>query len=103
MVTEEDHTCKGRQLPRWQRAHRTYFAAPASQTPVRPGGGVICGKRALPGVVIPAKAGIHFASHWKCADDGLDSRLRGNDGCFERDSIPNDATTVPPAMIAYFR
>ena len=58
------------------------------------GSGVICAKRALPGAVIPAKAGIHFAGHWKYADDGLDSRLRGNDECFERDPIPNDATTL---------
>jgi hypothetical protein len=36
----------------------------------------------LPGAVIPAKAGIYFASHRKCAA-GLDSRLRGNDQCFE--------------------
>src|SRR5208283_4892007 len=48
---------------------------------------------ALPGAVIPAKAGIHSASHWKYAADGLDSRLRGNDRCFERVPIPNDTTT----------
>ncbi len=48
---------------------------------------------ALPGAVIPAKAGIHSASHWKYAADGLDSRLRGNDLCFERVPIPNDTTT----------
>src|SRR5437016_1012265 len=50
------------------------------------------------GAVIPAKAGIHSASHWKCTAEGLDSRFRGNDRCFERDPIPNDATIVPRAM-----
>jgi hypothetical protein len=57
------------------------------------GGGVICETRALPGAVIPAKAGIYSASHWKCVADGLDSRFRGNDWCFERDSIANDTST----------
>src|SRR5207248_9286366 len=33
---------------------------------------------------------IYVASHWKCTDDGLDSRFRGNDGCSEMDPIPND-------------
>ena len=55
--------------------------------------GVICETRALPGAVIPAKAGIYSASHWKWAADGLDSRLRGNDQCFQRDPIPNDTST----------
>ena len=55
--------------------------------------GVICETRALPGAVIPAKAGIYSASHWKWAADGLDSRFRGNDQCFERDPIPNDTST----------
>ena len=45
--------------------------------------GVICEIRALPCAVIPAKAGIYSASHWKCAANGLDSRFRGNDQCFE--------------------
>ncbi len=54
------------------------------------GSGVICETRALPGAVIPAKAGIYSASRWGCPADGLDSHLRGND---ERDAIPNDATT----------
>jgi hypothetical protein len=44
--------------------------------------------------VIPAKAGIYSASHWKSTADGLDSRFRGNDQCFERDPIPNDTTTA---------
>jgi hypothetical protein len=57
------------------------------------GCGVICETRALPGAVIPAKAGIHCASDWKCAANGLDSRLRGNDQCFGGDPIPNDTTT----------
>ena len=56
--------------------------------------GVICEIPSTPGTVIPAKAGIHSASHWKYAADGLDSRLRGNDWCFERDPIPNDTTTA---------
>jgi len=34
----------------------------------------ICETRAFPGAVIPAKAGIYSASHWKCVADGLDSR-----------------------------
>ena len=62
--------------------------------------GVICETRALPGAVIPAKAGIYSASHWKWAADGLDSRWSlprlhrgGNDQCFQRDPIPNDAST----------
>src|SRR5271157_993033 len=62
-----------------------------------PGSGVICETRALPGAVIPAKAGIHCASHWKCAADGVDSRLRGNDQCFEGDPIPKDTTTETPS------
>jgi hypothetical protein len=57
------------------------------------GTGVICEIRALPGAVIPAKAGIYSASHWKGAAAGLDSRFRGNDQCFEMDPIPNDTTT----------
>jgi hypothetical protein len=58
------------------------------------GTGVICETRALPGAVIPAKAGIYSASHWECAADRLDSRFRGNDQCFEGDPIPNDASTL---------
>jgi hypothetical protein len=58
-----------------------------------PGSGVICETQALPGAVIPAKAGIYSASPWKCAAEGLDSRFRGNDHCFERGPIPNDTTT----------
>jgi hypothetical protein len=54
------------------------------------------------GTVIPAKAGIHSAGHWKYDDDGLDSRppgfaedrLRGNDRRIERNPIPNDTTTT---------
>ena len=37
----------------------------------------------LPGAVIPAKAGIHFARRWNCAAEGLDSRFRGNDFYFD--------------------
>jgi hypothetical protein len=65
--------------------------APRWEIPIF-GSGVICETRALSGAVIPAKAGIYSESHWKCAADGLDSRLRGNDRCFERDPIPNDTT-----------
>ena len=57
------------------------------------GSRVICETRALPGAVIPAKAGIYSASHWKCAADGLDSRFRGNDECFDRGPIPNGTST----------
>jgi hypothetical protein len=46
-----------------------------------PNGGVICEKRTLHVVVIPAKAGIYSTRHWKCYD-GLDSRSRRNDGVF---------------------
>jgi hypothetical protein len=59
----------------------------------RSGRGVVRETRPMPGAVIPAKAGIYSAIHWKCAADGLDSRFRGNDRCFERDPIPNDTTT----------
>ena len=55
--------------------------------------GVFCETWALQAAVIPAKAGIYSANLRKCADDGLDSRFRGNDECFERDPIPNDTTT----------
>ena len=58
------------------------------------GTGVICETRALPGAVIPAQAGIYSGSHWKCAADGLDSRLRGNDQCLQIDPIPNDTKTA---------
>ena len=37
----------------------------------------------------------YSANHGKCAADGLDSRLRGNDQRFERDHIPIDTTTDP--------
>ena len=43
--------------------------------------------------VIPAKAGIYFASLWKCTADGMDSRLRGNDGALERPCLANDTNT----------
>jgi hypothetical protein len=59
------------------------------------GSGVICKPRTLPGAVIPAKAGICSARHWKCAGGGVDSRFRGNGQCFEVDSILNDTTTRP--------
>jgi hypothetical protein len=29
----------------------------------------------------------------KCAADGVDSRFRGNDHCFDRDPIPNDTSS----------
>ncbi len=58
------------------------------------GSGVICETRGLQGAVIPAKAGIHCASHWKCIADGLDSRFRGNDPCFEGDPTANDTTAT---------
>ena len=45
-------------------------------------------------LVIPAKAGIYSASHWKCATDGLDSRFRGNDCTWERHCLANDTTTL---------
>jgi hypothetical protein len=57
------------------------------------GSGVICEISALHAVVIPAKAGIHSAGHSKYSADGLDSRLRGNDGWLVREVIPNDGTT----------
>jgi hypothetical protein len=59
----------------------------------KPRTGAICATRGLRSVVIPAKAGIHSVSHWKFGADALDSRLRGNDVCFERDPIPNDTRT----------
>src|SRR5208337_4116746 len=52
-----------------------------------------CDSWASQAAVIPAKAGIHLANLPKCAADRLDSRFRGNDRGFERDPIPNDATT----------
>ena len=61
--------------------------------------GVIGETRALPSAVIPAKAGIHCASHWKCAADGVDSRLRGNDQCFE--GIPFQMTPLPALRAAF--
>jgi hypothetical protein len=45
-------------------------------------------------LVIPAKAGIHFASHRKYADDGLDSRLRGNDCPRQSAFRANDTTST---------
>src|SRR5271157_2100217 len=63
------------------------------------GSGVICEIQARPGPVIPAEAGIYFASHRKCAEDGMDSRFRGNDRCFERDSIPNGAPNPKPCRL----
>ena len=46
------------------------------------------------GRVIPAKAGIHPASRWKCGAKGLDSRFRGNDRGFEGNPFPNGTTTL---------
>ena len=63
---------------------------------VIPGSGVICKRGALPGAVIPAKAGIYPAGHWKRACGGLDSRFRGNDQGFEREPILNDTNTGIP-------
>src|ERR1019366_1702883 len=63
--------------------------------------GFICEIRARPGTVISAKKGIHFASHRKCAADGLDSRRRGNDRQFERDPIPNDTTSKNPISLRF--
>jgi hypothetical protein len=57
----------------------------------RRGSGFICKTRALPGAVIPAKAGIYSAIDWKSSADGLDSRFRGNDHCFKRGRLPNDS------------
>jgi uncharacterized Zn-binding protein involved in type VI secretion len=61
--------------------------------------GVICKTRTLHAVVIPAKAGIHPASLWKCPAHGLDSRFRGNDRHFARDDVPNDPTTLPAQIL----
>jgi|SRR5208282_1365883 len=66
---------------------------PCCQASLKMRTGVICETWALPGAVIPAKAGIYSARHWKCAAGGVDSRLRGNDRCFEGDSNPNDTST----------
>jgi hypothetical protein len=71
----------------------TYYKEIQPEPLLKTGTGVICETRALPGAVIPAKAGIQSASHWKCGADGLDSRFRGNDECFEGDPIPNDTST----------
>jgi hypothetical protein len=38
-------------------------------------------------------------NHWNCVLAGLDSRLRGNDGRFERGRIPNDTTTESPHCV----
>src|SRR5208283_5003973 len=71
---------------------------PCCQASLKMRTGVICETWALPGAVIPAKAGIYSARHWKCAAGGVDSRFRGNDQCPERNSISNDTTTriLPP-------
>jgi hypothetical protein len=66
------------------------------------GTGVICETRTLRGAVIPAKAEIYSTSHWKCAADGLDSRFRGNDQCFEGDPIPNDTSTQNVCILLCF-
>jgi len=55
--------------------------------------------RGLPGPVIPAKAGIYFASFWKRADNGLDSRFRGNDRFYVSDPIPKDTNIRKPARL----
>jgi hypothetical protein len=54
--------------------------------------GVICERLASPAAVIPAKAGIHFATLQEWAVHVLDSRFRGNDRGLGRDAIPNDTT-----------
>ena len=63
-------------------------------------GDFLCETRALPSAFIPAKAGIHSASHWKFADGGLDSRLRGNDRWFVGEVIPGDATVRAWILLA---
>ena len=58
--------------------------------------GVIFKARALPGAVIPAKAGIHAENNSQFAAHGLDPRLRGNDRLrtsFEGDPFRNDTAT----------
>jgi hypothetical protein len=42
--------------------------------------------------VIFAEAEIRSANLLQCDVDGLDSRFRGKDQCFEVDSIPNGTT-----------
>jgi len=42
---------------------------------------------------------IYSASYWKCAADGLDSRVRGYDRCIDTDPIPNDTIT---GFFSYF-
>ena len=56
---------------------------------------VICSAWAPLVAVIPAKAGIHSANLRKCAVEGLDSRFRGNDLCFEREPMRNNTKAVP--------
>ena len=51
-----------------------------------------CPTRTFVGPVIPAKAGIYFASHGNRAESKVDSRFRGNDRRPERDMVPNDTT-----------
>jgi hypothetical protein len=59
--------------------------------------------RHLRDLVIPAKAGIHSATFWKCAVVALDSRFRGNDRRLEWVSIPNDTGTQFPVPSFHFR
>jgi len=49
----------------------------------------------IPGetLVIPAKAGIHSCVGTFPITCGVDSRLRGNDGTWERPILANDTTT----------
>jgi hypothetical protein len=54
--------------------------------------------------VIPAKAGIQSIGHGWAKLFGVDSRFRGNDGRFGRDSIPNVIRTfrLAPDILVVF-
>ena len=61
------------------------------------GSGVILETWTLPGVVIPAQAGIHSSRPLKGIAYELDSRLRGNDGRFGRKIIQMTPLPIPAA------
>jgi hypothetical protein len=83
------------QTPSLRISNWKYFVRGCGRQPDRPHrAGVIYATRALHIVVIPAKAGIHFANPQERAVDGLDSRFRGNDLRFERDAIPTPSPTL---------
>src|SRR6266699_1567185 len=85
-------------VARKTRASYSKVVARSGQRIGRRDGCVIWNRIPFETPVIPAKAGIYCASHFKCVDVDLDSRFRGNDCTWERPWPSNDTSTDARAM-----